>query len=70
MLLNAFYAVWFQIVEVLEVICILEIQDQQLDIPILNRKTDLGVHAGLGLWGIFCFTPVRNFRMFMLFFSF
>lgn len=41
MLLNAFCAVWFQIVEVLEVICILEIQDQQLDIPILNRKTDL-----------------------------
>lgn len=38
MLSNAFYAVWVQILEVLEVICILEIQGQQLDIPIQNRK--------------------------------
>lgn len=38
MLLNAFYVVWVQILEVLEVICILEIRGQQLDIPILNRK--------------------------------
>lgn len=38
MMSNACYAVWVQILEVLEVIHILEIQGQQLDIPILNRK--------------------------------
>lgn len=48
MLSNAFYAAWVQILEVLEVICISEIQDQQLDIPILNRKTDIRVYASLG----------------------
>lgn len=38
MLSNAFYAVWVQILEGLEVIYALEIQGQQLDIPILSRK--------------------------------
>lgn len=38
MLSNAFYAVWVQILEVLEVTCALEIQGQQLNIPILSRK--------------------------------
>lgn len=65
MLLNAFYAIWVQILEVLEVICTLEIQGQQLDIPVLNRKTDIRVYAGLGSCGIFCFTSVRDFRTFM-----
>lgn len=38
MLSNACYAVWVQILELLEVINILEIQGQPLDIPILNRQ--------------------------------
>lgn len=63
MLLNAFYVVWVQILDVLEVICILEIQGQQLDIPVLNRQ----IQEFMLVWvciGIFCFTS-RNFRTFM-----
>lgn len=64
MLLNAFYVVWVQILDVLEVICILEIQGQQLDIPVLNRQ----IQEFMLVWvciGIFCFTSARNFRTFM-----
>lgn len=52
MLSNAFHAVWVQILEVLEVI---SISGQQLDVPILNRKTDIRVYAGLGLCWDFLF---------------
>lgn len=65
MLSYAFYAVLVQILEVLEVICILEIQGQQLDIPVLNRKTDIRVYASLGSCWDFLFLFSRNFRTFM-----
>lgn len=55
MMSNACYAVWVQILEVLEVIHILEIQGQQLDIPILNRKTNIRIDASLDLCWDFLF---------------
>lgn len=53
MLLNACYAVWLQIPEVLEVICILEIQDEQLDTPLfligIEKYEQWAIYASLGL---------------------